>query len=334
MQRIGKNLVKIAVAQLGYFEKETCVSLDSNTANAGDGNHTKYARDLRNAGYYSGVDKCGLGWCDVFVDWCFYTLCDNDPDEAQRMICQTGPYGAVCTYSAQYYKNAGRYYTSNPLPGDQVFFGSTTINHTGIVESVNGNTITTIEGNTSDRVARRTYNLSNTYIKGFGRPIYDNENTATNNNPTVVIKPSTTTPSTGNSSTNSASSVDGIYTVKSGDGWWSIAQSELGSGARMTELATFNGMTTKTMLHPNDKLKIPGKYKEKDNSTNTNNSNKNTIKGYNEEAGTYTVQPGDGWWSIASKTMGSGLKMYTLAKHNGMSITTMLHPNNVIKIPK
>lgn len=329
MEHTAKNLIKIAVAQIGYFEKETCVSLDSNTANAGDGNHTKYARDLHNAGYYSGSDKCGLGWCDVFVDWCFYTLCDNNAAEAQKMICQTGPYGAACLYSAQYYKNAGRYFTSNPMPGDQVFFGSTTINHTGIIEKVSGNTITTIEGNTSDRVARRVYNLSNTYIKGFGRPIYENTSTSTSSNTTsvnTIIKPSTNNSSEG-------TTVDGIYTVKSGDGWWSIAQSELGNGVRMTELATYNGMTTKTMLHPGDKLKIPGKYDTNSNSSN-NTEKENTIVGYDKEAGTYTVQPGDGWWSIASKTMGSGLKMYTLAKYNGMSITTMLHPKNIIKIPK
>lgn len=326
MERTAKNLIKIAVGQIGYFEKETCVSLDSNTANAGDGNHTKYARDLRNAGYYSGSNKSGLGWCDVFVDWCFYMLCDKNASEAQKMICQTGPYGAACLYSAQYYKNAGRYFTS-PLPGDQVFFGSTTINHTGIVESVNGNTITTVEGNTSDRVARRVYNLSNTYIKGFGRPIYDDTTDYATQIP--VVKPSIN-----NSSTN-GTTIDGVYTVKSGDGWWSIAQSQLGNGARMNELAVYNGMTTRTMLHPGDKLKIPGKYDTNSNNNSTSTTmNNNTITGYNEEAGTYTVQAGDGWWKIASKTMGSGLKMYALAKHNGMSITTMLHPGNVLKIPK
>ena len=337
MERTAKNLISIAVGQIGYKEKETCVNLDSNTANAGDGNHTKYARDLHNAGYYSSADKCGYAWCDVFVDWCFYTLCDKNAAEAQKMICQTGPYGAGCVYSAQYYKNAGRYFTSNPLPGDQVFFGSTTINHTGIVESVNGNTIITVEGNTSDMVARRTYKLSDTYIKGFGRPIYNGNTNVSNsdNNTITTIKPSINNT---NSTTSSDTLVNGIYTVKSGDSWWSISTKFLGNGNKMNELAVFNNMTTKTMLHPGNKLKIPGKYIENSSNANTNvnNSsiNKNTITGYDEEAGTYTVQAGDGWWSIASKTMGSGLKMYELAKYNGMSITTMLHPNNVIKIPK
>lgn len=48
------------------------------------------------------------------------------------------------------------------------------------------------------------------------------------------------------------------YTVKSGDTWWGIATAQLGSGARMTELAKHNGKTTSYVLHPGDVLKIPG----------------------------------------------------------------------------
>lgn len=335
MERTAKNLIKIAVEQIGYIEKESCYNLDSNTANAGDGNHTKYARDLHDAGYYAGYDKCGYAWCDVFVDWCFYTLCDKNAAEAQKMICQTGPYGAGCEFSARYYKNAGRFYTSNPMPGDQVFFGSTDIGHTGIVESVNGNTITTIEGNTSDRVARRVYNLSNTYIKGFGRPIYSGtvcNNTTSNSN-------ATSNNSNASSNTTSNNNLDnGIYIVKSGDSWWGISEKFLGSGIRMNELAIYNNKTTKTMLHPGDRIKIPGKYSENNNTNSTTTSKPTTTKpvitGYDEENGTYTVQAGDGWWRIAAKTMGSGLKMYSLAKYNNMTISTMLHPGNVIRIPK
>lgn len=48
MGRTAKELIAIAVSQIGYREKLTCANLDSNTANAGSGNHTKYARDLHN----------------------------------------------------------------------------------------------------------------------------------------------------------------------------------------------------------------------------------------------------------------------------------------------
>jgi len=67
------------------------------------------------------------------------------------MLCQPQrSAGAGCLYSAQYYKSAGCWYTS-PQPGDQIFFYSSgSINHTGIVEKIEGSNVITIEGNTAD----------------------------------------------------------------------------------------------------------------------------------------------------------------------------------------
>lgn len=167
MSYTAKKLLAIAAAEIGYKEKETNSQLDNKTANAGDENYTKYARDLHAAGYYQ-ASKQGFAWCDMFVDWCFLQLCGGDPDVAQELICQSGPYGAGCKWSAGYYKDAGRFYTSNPQPGDQIFFNNYA--HTGIVEKVEGGIVTTIEGNTSDQVARRTYSINSSTIDGYGRP--------------------------------------------------------------------------------------------------------------------------------------------------------------------
>lgn len=336
MERTAKNLIAIAVSQIGYHEKESCSDLDINTANSGDGNHTKYARDLHDAGYYNSHDKCGYAWCDVFVDWCFWMLCDKNATEAQKMSCQSGPYGAGCKYSKQYYENAGRYYTSNPKPGDQIFFSSSgSINHTGIVESVNGNTITTIEGNTSDRVARRTYSLTSKYVKGFGRPIFsdvtENNSTTEKEDTSAPAKPTTkpATHTTNNTTSNNNELVNGIYTVKRGDSWWGMATKFLGSSSRRFELAEFNGKTINTMIHPGDKIKIPGKYTESTTNTTTSGTNNS-----NKEYTLYTVKRGDSWWRIAAREMGSGLKMSKLAAYNGKNIATMIHPGDVLKIPK
>ena len=166
------KLLKIAAAEIGYKEKKTNSQLDNTTANAGNANYTKYARDLAAAGYYQ-ASKQGYAWCDMFVDWCFLQLCGNKA-KAEEMICQTGLYGAGCEWSAKYYKEQGRFFTSNPQPGDQIFFDDYA--HTGIVEKIVGDVITTIEGNTSDQVARRTYSISSRSIEGYGRPKYDVEN--------------------------------------------------------------------------------------------------------------------------------------------------------------
>ena len=48
-----------------------------------------------------------------------------------------------------------------------------------------------------------------------------------------------------------------IYTVKSGDSWWSIAGSQMGNFFKYKTLAEFNGKSTSTVINPGDKIKIP-----------------------------------------------------------------------------
>jgi nucleoid-associated protein YgaU len=47
------------------------------------------------------------------------------------------------------------------------------------------------------------------------------------------------------------------YTVKANDSWWGIAQAELGSGSRDSELAAYNGKTLAEPIHPGEVLKLP-----------------------------------------------------------------------------
>ena len=110
----------------------------------------------------------------MFVDWCFLTAFGYE--KALALLCQPEKSaGAGCTYSLRYYKAKGQFHTSGPQPGDQIFFGKSLDNatHTGIVESVDSKQVHTIEGNTSDQVARRNYSLTNSRILGYGRPGYD-----------------------------------------------------------------------------------------------------------------------------------------------------------------
>lgn len=170
--RTVDKLIAIATAELGYKEKKSNSNLDSKEANAGAGNFTKYARDLAAKGYYNG-SKQGYAWCDVWADWCFLQLCEGDAVAAQAMQCQTGPLGAGCLYSAQYYQQQGRW-SKTPVLGAQAFFyAGGAINHTGIAVGVNGNIVTIIEGNTSEQVAKRTYNINDASIAGYGLPKYD-----------------------------------------------------------------------------------------------------------------------------------------------------------------
>jgi LysM repeat protein len=49
---------------------------------------------------------------------------------------------------------------------------------------------------------------------------------------------------------------------------------------------------------------------------------------------TYTVRPGDSWWRIAAQQLGSGLKCNALAKANGKSIYSTIHPGDVLTLPQ
>lgn len=175
MSYTAKKLIDIAIKEIGYKEKETNSQLASKEANAGDGNWTKYAKDLHAAGYYQ-ASKNGYAWCDVFVDWCFLQL-SGSKEKGEWLECQTGVYGAGCTWSSNCYRNAGRFGTE-PKVGAQIFFaknGKGSEEHTGIVEKFDKSYVYTIEGNASNMVKRKTYNRTSTYICGYGYPRFDED---------------------------------------------------------------------------------------------------------------------------------------------------------------
>lgn len=190
----AERVIATARAEEGYLEKATNSNLDSKTANAGSNNWTKYARDLDNIGTVYNGKKNGYAWCDVFVDWCF--IMTFGLELAMKLLCQAYKgAGAGCTSSAQYYKDKGQFYKSNPKPGDQIFFttdGGKSSSHTGLVIAVDKTRVYTIEGNTSSAagvvanggcVREKSYLLSYANIYGYGRPNWSLvENSAPNMN--------------------------------------------------------------------------------------------------------------------------------------------------------
>ena len=169
-----QRVLQIARQEIGYREKSSGSGLDDKTTNAGAANYTKYARDLDAIPHFYNGPKNGYAWCDVFYDWLLVEA--FGAPLAKRMLCQPDDSaGAGCSFSALYYRQAGRFCDSDPQPGDQIFFtfSAGEVSHTGVVESVSGGTVTTIEGNTSDSVARRSYQIRSGSIYGYGRPKWD-----------------------------------------------------------------------------------------------------------------------------------------------------------------
>lgn len=146
----GSDIIDVAASQIGYKE-------------SGE-NQTKY-------GAWYGMN--GAPWCHMFVSWC----------AAQAGVpVSVVPKTASTTEGMEWFKNRGLFkykgkYT--PKRGDLVYF-KTGRSHVGLVEKVTGSTLHTIEGNTSDKVARRTYPLSNETITGYGTPKYTYTSTVGN----------------------------------------------------------------------------------------------------------------------------------------------------------
>lgn len=141
---MAKDIVDVAIGELGYRETGS--------------NSTKY-------GKWYGMN--GAAWCHMFVSWC--------ADQA-GISTSVVPKTASTTTGMNWFKRKGLFkykekYT--PKRGDIVYF-KTNRSHVGIVEKVSGSTLHTIEGNTSNKVARRTYPLSNSTITGYGVPKYNN----------------------------------------------------------------------------------------------------------------------------------------------------------------
>lgn len=128
---------------------------------------------LFNTAFYGKpVSGAAYPWCCSF----YFEVCR----EAGVTVKKT----ASCAQMADWFKSQGRFYTSNPQPGDAVFFkfsgGSKNYtNHIGFVEKVTNGKLITIEGNTSTgnncnggmvMERERAYPSSN--IVGFGRPLY------------------------------------------------------------------------------------------------------------------------------------------------------------------
>lgn len=127
--------IKIAKAEIGYLEKASNKDLDDKTANAGNGNYTKYWRDVdpSNQGAY---------WCACFISWVFMKAFGKS---TAIKLLKHWPYISVYDLSTHFT------HYSTPKVGDIVMFYSNSQGyyHTGLVISVNGSQFTTIEGNTS-----------------------------------------------------------------------------------------------------------------------------------------------------------------------------------------
>lgn len=108
-------------------------------------------------------------WCACFVSWC--------ADQCGYIEAGVIPKFSLCSAGMEWFESRGQFMDGSYVPasGDLVFFdwgNDGSIDHVGIVESVVDGTVYTVEGNSGDKVARRSYPIGYGQIVGYGVPAY------------------------------------------------------------------------------------------------------------------------------------------------------------------
>lgn len=139
------TLLEVALAEVGYREWT-----DNNDTKYGEWNYCNYE-----------------AWCAIFVSWCLNNA------GVPRSICMRNI--SVSVYETQY-RIRNQFYLKEgyqPAPGDLIIFSSAGASHIGIVVSSDNKYVYTVEGNTSNMVARRQYDLNYETITGYIKPNYN-----------------------------------------------------------------------------------------------------------------------------------------------------------------
>src|SRR5699024_2859393 len=148
--------------------------------------------------------------------------------------------------------------------------------------------------------------------------------------PTPESTPSIPTGSQTSTQTPTNQTSDTIYTVKSGDSLWAIANKH---GLSVSQLKSINHLTS-DIIYPGQKLNTKTKASSQDTvsssttkpapsqvSTTSSNTSTSTSK-------TYTVASGDSLWAIANK---HGLSVSQLKNMNGLT-SDIIYPGQTLKV--
>lgn len=289
------DLIAVAVKEIGTVEQP--------------GNRQKYGKAY-------GID--GVYWCMQFVWWCFQRV--------DRTLFMDGGKTASCGKLMRWAQAHGQWVTKGFKPGDVLIydFPSTEVktDHTGICESVSGQYVTAIEGNTSSGVKGSQANGDGVYRKkralslviGAYRPKYD-----------VAASSSEAKNNSGSQTGKAAFKVGDIVDFKGSKHYTSSNATSgvacKGGKAKVTAVS-------KGAKHPYHLVKqaspctVYGWVDAADiSAVSTTNSQK-----------TYTVVAGDSLWGIAQKKLGNGSRYKEIMSLNGLT-STSIRPGQKLKLP-
>lgn len=115
---------------------------------------------------------------------------------------------------------------------------------------------------------------------------------------------------------------EGSYQVKKGDNLWKIAESYYGSGFNWIDIAKANNLSNPGQIDAGNQLVIPNIPKKIVQSTPVISGN------------SYEVIKGDSLWKIAVRAYGDGFKWSVIAKSNNLTYPSLIHPGNVLSLPR
>lgn len=168
-----KETIDLAASQIGYEEPN-------------HDNYNKYAHDFDTKwwGWFNGK-KDGNDWCSIFTQWVFVERFGEKV--ADKMLNHSSQYGtrsAVVQYLYRSLMEVNRV-GKEPHVGDIIFYhnnlysGLAQLCHVGIVWKINGDYVTTIEGNSGNsntkvatRCIKKDYDTKSWGIYGYGYPDY------------------------------------------------------------------------------------------------------------------------------------------------------------------
>lgn len=128
-----------------------------------------------------------------------------------------------------------------------------------------------------------------------------------------------------------------VYTVKSGDDLWKIAEREYNDGYKWNLIAKVNNLTNPEIIHVGNKLVLPsitptGTMKVSKSSTSFQSSPVSSTEKITGNS--YTVVRGDYLWDIAVRAYGDGYRWVDIARENNLAQPDIIHPGNILKIPR
>jgi len=131
----------------------------------------------------------------------------------------------------------------------------------------------------------------------------------------------------------------GVYITQKGDDLWKIAKLHYGSGYNWVDIAKENSLKNTDLLAVGQELTVPDVSVRQPNvelpKTGVSAEIANETEAVQLVTGDqHLVVEGDTLWNIAVGAYGDGFKWVEIAKVNDLANPNLIHPGNVLQLPR